>query len=85
MNNTMSVNCSKSFEQRPKIHANVFRIHLPVKYLGLFSRYSIKQERRDLYSEIMMTEVGQHGDNLIMMSECSNKWAYGFEAFQVVQ
>lgn len=85
MNNTMSMNCSKSFEQRPKIHANVFRIHLPVKYLGLFSRYSFKQERRGLYSEIMMTEVGQHGDNLIMMSERRNKRAYRFTTFQVIQ
>ena len=32
-----------------------------------------------------MTEVGQHGDNLIMMSECRNKRAYIFTAFQVIQ
>lgn len=32
-----------------------------------------------------MTEIGQHGDNLIIMSECSNKGAYGFVAFQVIQ
>lgn len=45
----------------------------------------MKQERRGLYSEILMTEVGQHGDNLIIMSECSNKGAYGFIAFQIIQ
>lgn len=32
-----------------------------------------------------MTEIGQHGDNLIMMSESRNKRAYGFTVFQVVQ
>lgn len=32
-----------------------------------------------------MTEVGQNGDNLIMMSECRNKRAYRFTVFQVVQ
>lgn len=44
----------------------------------------MKQERRSLYSEILMIEVGQHGDNLIIMSECSDKRAYGFVAFQVI-
>ena len=64
----MLVNSSKGFEHGPEVYLDIVYIHTTVKHLGKLA-HGTKNGSKIMYSEVLVSEMRQDGDDLVLMSE----------------